>query len=212
MLWWMIIIAVIAAALAYGFWDHLRQSRRLAGLFAPLAVEFGGELVKPSLLAFPQLRFEVDCGSAHLGAMANSGAIGPVRGPFTFVELTLAGDTGQDLVAERGKSVQRLAGHLAGHLVGRVVPRGRARARIKTGHTEFDEAFWLDGSDHQFASVLFDRGVRQKLLGTRLPGLEIRLRGDRISAHCDGIVETRRDLEALIDIAVDLAQRCPIER
>jgi len=50
MLWWMIIIAVIAAALAYGFWDHLRQSRRLAGLFAPLAVEFGGELVKPSLL------------------------------------------------------------------------------------------------------------------------------------------------------------------
>ena len=118
MLWWMIIIAVIAAALAYGFWDHLRQSRRLAGLFAPLAVEFGGELVKPSLLAFPQLRFEVDCGRAHLGAMANSGAIGPVRGPFTFVELTLTGDTGQDLVAERGKSVQRLAGHL----VGRVVP------------------------------------------------------------------------------------------
>lgn len=212
MLWWMIIIAVIAAALAYGFWDHLRQSRRLAGLFASLAVEFGGELVKPSLLAFPQLRFEVDCGRAHLGAMANSGAIGPVRGPFTFVELTLAGDTGQDLVAERGKSVQRLAGHLAGHLVGRVVPRGRARARIKTGHAEFDEAFWLDGSDHQFASGLFNRGLRQKLLGTRLPGLEIRLQGDRISAHCDGIVETRRDLEALIDIAVDLAQRCPIAR
>jgi hypothetical protein len=208
MLWWMIIIAVVAAALAYGLWDHLRQSRRLAGLFAPLAVEFGGELVKPSLLAFPQLRFEVGCGRAHLGAMANSGAIGPVRGPFTFVELTLAGDTGQDLVAERGKSVQRLAGHLAG----RVVPRSRARARIKTGHAEFDEAFWLDGSDHQFASVLFDRGLRQKLLGTRLPGLEIRLRGDRISAHCDGIVETRRDLEALIDIAVDLAQRCPIAR
>jgi hypothetical protein len=208
MLWWMIIIAVIAAALAYGFWDHLRQSRRLAGLFAPLAVEFGGSLVKPSLLAFPQLRFEVDSGRAHLGAMANSGAIGPVRGPFTFVELTLAGDTGQDLVAERGKSVQRLAGHL----VGRVVPRGRARARIKTGHAEFDEAFWLDGSDHQFASGLFDRGLRQKLLGTRLPGLEIRLRGDRISAHCDGIVERRRDLEALIDIAVDLARRCPIER
>jgi hypothetical protein len=208
MLWWMIIIAVIAAALAYGFWDHLRQSRRLAGLFAPLAVELGGSLVKPSLLAFPQLRFEVDCGRAHLGAMANSGAIGPVRGPFTFVELTLAGDTGQDLVAERGKSVQRLAGHL----VGRVVPRGRARARIKTGHAEFDEAFWLDGSDHQFASGLFDRELRQKLLGTRLSGLEIRLREDRISAHCDGIVETRRDLEALIDIAVDLAQRCPIAR
>jgi hypothetical protein len=208
MLWWMIIIAVIAAALAYGFWDHLRQSRRLAGLFAPLAVEFGGELVKPSLLAFPQLRFEVDCGRAHLGAMANSGAIGPVRGPFTFVELTLAGDTGQDLVAECSKSVQRLAGHL----VGRVVPRSRARTRIKTGHAEFDEAFWLDGADHQFVSGLFDRGLRQQLLDTRLPGLEIRVQGDRISVHCDGIVETRSDLETLIDIAVDLAQRCPIAR
>ena len=97
MLWWIIIIAVIAAALAYGFWDHLRQSRRLAALFAPLAAEFGGSQVKPSLLAYPQLRFEVGCGRVHLGAMANSGAIGPVRGPFTFVELILAGDTGQDL-------------------------------------------------------------------------------------------------------------------
>jgi hypothetical protein len=32
--WSPIIAGLIAAALAYGYWDHTRQSRRLAGIFS----------------------------------------------------------------------------------------------------------------------------------------------------------------------------------
>jgi hypothetical protein len=174
------------------------------GLFAPLSAALGGELVKPGLFTFPQLRFEIDEARACVGAMASSGAIGPVRGPFTFVELTLADDTGLDLIVERGKSAQRLGDHL----LGRIVSRGRARARIRTGHPEFDDAFWIEGRDRQSALRLFDAPLRQALLDPRLPGLEIRLQGARIAVHGEGIVASSHSLETMIDTAVELARRC----
>ena len=35
MIWWIVIPAVIVAALAYAYWEHGKQSRRLAALYTP---------------------------------------------------------------------------------------------------------------------------------------------------------------------------------
>ena len=51
MVWWLVIAAVIAAALAYGYWDHTKQSRHLARLFAVLAAKHQGQVTAASLLA-----------------------------------------------------------------------------------------------------------------------------------------------------------------
>jgi hypothetical protein len=37
MTWWLVIGAVVIAALGYGYWDHTKQSRHLARLFAVVA-------------------------------------------------------------------------------------------------------------------------------------------------------------------------------
>ncbi len=41
MFWWLVIAALVSAALAYGYWDHSHKSRRLAKLFADLAAKQG---------------------------------------------------------------------------------------------------------------------------------------------------------------------------
>ena len=40
------IIAVIAAALAYGYWEHTKESRHLSRLFAVLAEKYQGQVKK----------------------------------------------------------------------------------------------------------------------------------------------------------------------
>ena len=44
MTWGLAIAAVIAAALVYGYWDHTKQSRHLAKLFAEIASKNRGLL------------------------------------------------------------------------------------------------------------------------------------------------------------------------
>ncbi len=75
MFWWLAITAIIAAALAYGYWDHTSQSRHLTKLFSLFAEKYGGEVKRANFLALPQLRFELDGRSFFVTAMATSGHV-----------------------------------------------------------------------------------------------------------------------------------------
>jgi hypothetical protein len=48
---------------------------------------------------------------------------------------------------------------------------------------------------------LFDERTRARLLESRLPNLELRLEGRKLSVHMDGIASSREELEELIEIA-----------
>jgi hypothetical protein len=198
MVWWLVIAAVIAAALAYGYWDHTKQSRHLARLFAVLAAKHQGQVTAASLLALPQLRFETDGRKVLVAALATSGAEAPDSGPFTLVDLELSFDSGQKVRIERGR-----AGATA--LVEAVAP-GRHPV---TGHETFDQAFRIVGGDQAFVSRLLEPRVRWKLLDSRLPQLKLRVNGRKISVHMDGIARSGAELEELIDLAVLLADYCP---
>ena len=52
--WWVVITLIIAAALAYGYWDHNHQRRHLRKSFTLLAEKYGGEVKPGNLLVFPQ--------------------------------------------------------------------------------------------------------------------------------------------------------------
>jgi hypothetical protein len=198
MVWWLVIAAVVAAALAYGYRDHTKQSRHLARLFAVLAAKHRGRVKAASLLALPQLRFETDGRKVLVAAVATSGAESLDRGPFTLVDLELPFDSGQKVRVERGRGG-------ANALVEAVAP-GRHPV---TGHETFDQAFRIVGGDQALASRLLGPRVRHKLLDSRLVRLVLRLDGRRISLHMDGIAASTDDLEELIDIAVLLADHCP---
>jgi hypothetical protein len=204
--WGLIIAAIIAAALGYGYWDHTQQSRHLTGLFAPLAARYRGELKRATLLTLPQLRFELEGRHLLVAAMATSGHVAAgtsgYSGPFTFVDLSLPFDTGQKVRVERNdsnltRSVDRVIDGIA---------PGRHPA---TGHEEFDASFRIQCSDPSFAVRLLDPRVRQELLSSPLPRLDVRLEGQKIIVHSDGIARSEADLEGLIELAVLLADRCP---
>jgi hypothetical protein len=198
MVWWLVIGAVIAAALAYGYWDHTKQSRHLSSLFAVLAAKHGGRVTAASFLALPQLRFEIDGRKLLVAAMATSGAEAPDRGPFTLVDLELPFDSGQKLRVKRGQGG-------AGALVEAIAP-GRHPV---TGHEAFDQAFRIEGGDQAFVSRFLGARVRWKLLDSRLPSLKLRVDGRTIVIHMDGIAGSAAELEEMIDIAVLLADHCP---
>jgi len=204
MTWGLIIAAVIVAALMYGYWDHGKQSRHLAKLFAALAVKYRGQVKRASFLALPQLRFERDGRRVLVGALATSGQVAAgssgYSGPFTFVDLELPFDTGQKIRAERATGLDRHAGRI----VESVVP-GRYP---KTGHAAFDDAFRIAGGDPAFAIRLFGPELREKMLASRLPRLRVRVVGSRIGVHSDGIAGTPDDLEEMIEIAANLADNC----
>jgi hypothetical protein len=204
MSWWLVIAAFIAAALAYGYWDHTRQSRRLAKLFADLVAKHGGEVKRATLVALPQLRFETAGRRVLVTAMATSGALGRGSGPFMVVDLELPFDTGQKIRIERSDA--DLASG-ANRLIDAVTPGSRPT----TGDKAFDEAFRLEWSDPAFASRLLDPQLRRTLLSARLPRIDIRLEGPTISAHSDGFATSTAEIEALIDIAVLWAERCEAE-
>ncbi len=201
MSWWLIIAAFIAAALAYGYWDHTQQSRRLAKLFADLAAKHGGEVRRASLVALPQLRFELGARRVLVTAMATSGTTGRDSGPFMVVNLELPFDTGQKMRIERSDA-DLTSG--ANRLIDAVTPGSRPT----TGDETFDEAFRLEWSDPAFASRLLDPHLRQTLLTTPLARIDVRLEGPTISAHSDGFATSTAEIEALIDIAVLWAERC----
>jgi len=132
MTWWLVIAAVVVAALAYGYWDHTKQSRHLAKLFAALAAKYRGQVKRASLLALPQLRFERDGRAVLVGALATSGQVSAgssgYSGPFSFVDLELPFDSGQKLRAERATGIE----HHAGRLIDAVVPDLYQRSKRMT--------------------------------------------------------------------------------
>ncbi len=201
MSWWLVIAALIAAALVYGYWDHSRQSRRLAKLFADLAAKHGGEVTRASFVALPQLRFELGARRVLVTAMATGGTPGRGSGPFMVVKLELPFDTEQKIRIERSDA--DLTGG-ANRLIDAVTPGSRPT----TGDEAFDEAFRLEWSDPAFASRLLDPHVRRTLLNARLARIDVRLEGPTISAHSDGFATSTAEIEALIDIAVLWAERC----
>ncbi len=204
--WWLIIAALIAAALAYGYWDHSQRSRRLAKLFADLAARHGGEVRRASLVALPQLRFELDGRRVLVTAMATSGTSGRGNGPFMVVKLELPFDTGQKVRIERNDA-DLTSG--ANRLIDAVTPGNRpTTGDPTTGDRAFDEAFRLEWSDPAFASRLLDAQVRRTLLNVRLARIDVRLQGPTIGAHSDGFATSTAEIEALIDIAVLWAERC----
>jgi hypothetical protein len=204
MIWGLVIAAVIVAALAFGYWDHGKQSRHLAKLFAAIAAKYRGQVKRASLLALPQLRFERDGRRVLAGALATAGQVSAgssgYSGPFTFVDLELPFDSGQKLRAERATDID----HHAGRLVDAVVPG----LYPKTGHEAFDDAFRIAGDDPAFAILLFGPEVRERLLASRLPRLQVRVAGGKIGVHIDGIAGSQDDLEEMIEIAVSLAENC----
>lgn len=203
--WWLVIAAVIAAALVYGYWDHTKESRRLAGFLAVLAATYRGDLKKASHLVLPQLRFELDGRHFLVTAMATSGSVvarsSGYSGPFTLVDLDLAFDCGQKIRVERSARPGRVAE--------RLIDAVRPGSHPTTGQQDFDEAFRISESDQAFASRLLDRRVRQRLMNAPQPRLDVRVDGRKISVHMDGYPRSRADLEELIDIARLLADRCP---
>ena len=207
MTWGLIIGAAIVAALVYGYWDHGKQSRHLAKLFAVLAAKYGGQVKRASFLALPQLRFERDSCRVLVGAMATSGQVAAgssgYSGPFTFVDLELPFDSGQKIRAERATGLD----HHAGRLVDSVVPG----LYPKTGHAAFDDAFRIAGGDPAVAVRLFGPELRERLLASRLPRLRVRVVGSKVGVHSDGIAGTPGDLEEMIEIAAGLAENCLAE-
>ncbi len=191
--WWLAITIFVAAAVAYGYREHTRHRRRLAALFASLAEEYQGEVRPGTLLVLPQLRFERDGGRYLVTAMANSGAHEGARGPFTFVDLELPSDSGQQVRVER-----RAVGRAADPSAPGIVPTEGLHA--------FEDAFRIRAGDAAATVRFLDAPVREKLMASRLPRLEARVEGRKVSVHMDGIAASREELEELIEIASRLAR------
>ncbi len=194
MTWWLIIGGLIAAALAFSYWDHTRQSRRLGGIFAVIAAQHGGKVKRGGLLVLPQLRLERDGQRFLVTAMASAGAKAKESVPFTFAEVKLPFDTGAKLRIERNPDIVE-------RLVDAVTP-GR---RSTTGHQGFDEAFRIECKDPALASRLLDPRVRHELLGSELPRLTFRVDARTISVDMDGYATAQVEIEERIRIAALLA-------
>ncbi len=191
--WWLAIMVLAAAAVAYAYREHTRHWRRLAALFASLADKYGGEVRPGSLLVLPQLRFEQDSGRYLVTAMANSGAHDGARGPFTFVDVELASNSGQEIRVER-------------RAVGRPADPGAPGTVAIEGLQAFEDAFLIRAGDAAATVRFLEAPVREKLMASRLPRLEARVEGQKVSVHMDGIAASREEFEELIDIASLLAR------
>lgn len=199
--WWLIIGGMVAAALALAYWEHTRQSRRLARIFAVLAARHGGEVERGSLLVLPQLRFESAGRRFLVTAMASAGATAKNSSPFTFVDVELPVDTGAKLRVERNPDI-------AERLIDAVTPGPRPA----TGHEAFDEAFRIKTQDQALAARLLDARLRTELLGSALPRLACRVDGRKIAVDMDGYATTQAEIEELIKISTLLAERCAPRR
>jgi len=191
--WWLAIIVLAVAAVAYAYREHTRHRRRLAALFASLSEKYGGEVRPGTRLVLPQLRFEQDGGRYLVTAMANSGAHEGARGSFTFVDVELPADSGQQVRVER-----RAVGRATGPSAPGSVPAEGLHA--------FEDAFRIRAGDAASTVRFLEAPVREKLLASRLPRLEARVEGRKVSVHMDGVAASREALEELIEIASLLAR------
>lgn len=195
--WWLAITIFIAAALAYSYRVHTRERRHLARLFSLLAPDCQGEVKPGNWLVFPQLHFKIENRHYLVTAMATAGTDTAESGPFTLVDLQLPVDTHRKIRVRRGaKDIKRL--------MDGIVPDRHPR----TTHKEFDDAFQIEGSDQAFAFSLLEASVRQQLLASRIPHLDMRVDGNKISVHMDGIAQSKADIAELVDIASLLADQC----
>ena len=202
--WALAIAGFIAAALAYAYWVHRSDSRRLTALLTPFARRHDGELRPASLLYLPQLRFEQKGRRFLVMAMPNSGfgpAGGSAHGPFTFTDLELPYDIGYQVRIQRGDPKLTSNGV-------RILDPFTKVSRPETGDAAFDEAFRITGTGQVFAARLLDPDLRARLLASGLPRLELRLEGTQISVHMDGIARSEAEIAELIEIAGLLADRC----
>ncbi len=117
------------------------------------------------------------------------------------MDLELPFDSGQKLRAEPATGLDRHAGRLVNAVVPGLHP--------KTGHAAFDDAFRIAGGDAAFAIRLFGPEVRERLLASQLPHLQVRVAGRKLGVHIDGIAASRAELEEMIEIAARLAENCP---
>ena len=209
MIWWIVIPAVIAAALAYAYWEHRKQSRRLVDLFIPLATTYGGDVKAATVLALPQLRFERDGRRYFLGAMASGGTLVSgsasrpgFNGPFTFANLEIQPDTGQELNIQRTDRLD--------HGVNRLVSSVSSGHISTSGDSAFDNAFRIRSDDQAFVHRVLDPSLRQKLLGSSQQRLEVALTGTKISVHIDDYVKSAAELDEMIEIATLLAENCSV--
>jgi hypothetical protein len=189
-LWWIAIAALLAAALTWAWRAHTRDARELAALFGPLADEQGGELRAGSLLALPQLRFEGEGRRWLVSALASSGAHEGASGPFTFVDVERVEAAGPSVRVERRRPPD--AGVDAGPA---------AEGAPRTPLEDFERSFRIRAPDPAAALGRLGPALRERLLASRLPGLEVRLEGGRASVHMDGIAASRAEIDELIEIA-----------
>jgi hypothetical protein len=205
MYWWMLLSAAIVGALVFAYRDHVRQSQRLAEFFANIAATHGGDVQRATLLTLPQLRFTADGRSFLITAMATSGSVAAgssgYSGPFTFVNLILPENTHQKI------HIVRTDGDLAARL-NRAADALAPGNRHVTGHEDFDQAFRCHCSSPDFASRLLSARTRHKLLDARLPRLDVRVMGQKISVHFDGFATLEDDIRELIEIVILLADCC----
>jgi hypothetical protein len=207
LIWWIIIPAVAVAALAYAFWDHRNQSNRLVTLFTPIAEAYGGSVKPATVLALPQLRFEHEGRNYFIGAMANAGnrvsgsASRPgFTGAFSFANVEIEHDTGQDMNILRTDRLDRAAIRVIGSVSNSTL--------TTSGDTAFDKAFRIKSNDRAFAKHILTQELRQMLLNSPQQRLEVALKGPKISVHIDDYVKSAAQLDEMIGIVTLLAENC----
>ena len=159
------------------------------------------------MLALPQLRFERDSKRYFVGAMANAGsrvsgsASRPgSNGPFTFANVELEFDTGQELNIQRTDRLDRGASRLIKSVTGAYTPT--------SGDDTFDSAFRIRSNDQAFVHRVVDPVLRQKLLASPQQRLEVAVNADKISVHIDEYAKSADDLDEMIEIATLVARNC----
>ncbi len=214
--WWLLAIPVVALLVFFthedlGFWPSLaffslamlagfylygQDSRRLTAVLKPLARRYGGSLSAATILSYPQLRFEAGGRPIAVHFMPNGGANGP-PGPFTAVALTLPFDSSIESSAVLSPALVRGA-------VAALAPDWQAT----TGDAAFDQAFRLGGKDQAAMAALLDEALRRQLLASSLPKLRVNLRGAEIGIHMDGLAKTTAEIEEMVGLAQEVANRC----
>lgn len=207
MIWWIIIPAVVVAALAYAYWEHRKQSERLIALFTPVAEARGGSVKPATLIALPQLRFEHAGRNYFVGAMANAGnrvsgsASRPgFTGAFTFANVEIEHDTDRDLNILRTDRLDRAALRLINSV--------SKTDLVTTGDNTFDGAFRIKSNDQAFVNRILGPELRQMLLNSPQQRLEVALRGTKLSVHIDDYVKSAVQLDEMIGIVTLLAENC----
>lgn len=192
---------IIVAALVHGYCEYTRESRQLDGVFKGFAKVYGGQVTRKTFLKLPKFQFEWGGRNAWIGALAKAGFAAPDKGPFTYLDLELPRDTGQHLRIERADTAA--SGQTDGEAASDLLLNTSA-----TGDERFDKAFRITGPDPDFAAKVLDADIREKLLASPVPQLDLQVCGPTVSIHRDGIASSQNELEEMVAVAALVAERC----